>query len=407
MEATLETLENMAGELGASVVISREIEVRGSLSASLSLDSINGMGGKDMNGAVSSSSASPLLSASIASGNTTTDTETSETEGESENDGRPIGSATLNRDTAPTLEEGDPNEVIVRSAPVPITPSFLRRQKERGALRIRAGTRERTLMPKDFSSSPMSTECTTLPQMHDDEEKEEDDNGLGVFGFPDLQQSLDSISPASVALDSSLPAQNKPSKPPKPARPDKRPKGSKAAATSVPTKTPEQIAWRMAEKRAKRDKRREERKLALMDPVYDHIDLVTQDGGSGGINYESIVHDSDDVEDPAAGFDDEGSGAIVGPGDALMNAVATPTPKDAIASSDAEYNNAEAATHSPDVAPFTDVSPSSVARASELQTEPRLIVEALVVRKAGFGRGFVDLSQFDEELSYLPSFSLS
>jgi hypothetical protein len=401
MEATLETLENMAGELGASVVISREIEVRGPLSVSLSLDSINGMGGKDMNGNVSSSSVSSSLSNSIASGGTTSDMETSETEGESENDSNATDSPTagnLDGEATRGLEGGDPDEIIICSAPVPITPSFLRRQRERPPHGIRNKVKERTLRPEDVSPFPSPSKYIPSPQLLGDEADDEDDPGLGVFALSELHESLDSIDTKTTALDPSLPARTKLSKPPKPpksAKVTKQPKGVKAPTVTIPTKTPEQIAQRIAEKRAKRDKRREERKLALMDPIYDHADLVTQDGGSGGINYESIIRDSDDTDQTKNGDDRQRNGAIISPGDDLMSSLATLKPE-SVASVVSSHTEAD-----------VDAVAGAMSHSSDLQAEPRLIVEALVVRKAGFGRGFVDLSQFDEELSYLPSFSLS
>jgi hypothetical protein len=401
MEATLETLENMAGELGASVVISREIEVRGPLSVSLSLDSINGMGGKDMNGNISSSSVSSLVSTGITSGGATTDTETSEAEGESENDSNaadPPTTVPLDGEVTQGLGESDPDEIIVRSAPVPITPSFLRRQREGAPHGIRNKAKERTLRPEDFSPFPASSKYIQLPQNVDDEADDEEDPSFGVFALSELHKSLDSSDTKAATLDPSLPPRTRLSKPPKlskSTKASKQPKGTKGPIASIPTKTPEQIAQRIAEKRAKRDKRREGRKLALMDPVYDHADLVTQDGGAGGINYESIMHESDDTERIANDNDDGWNGTAVSPSNNLMSSLAT-----------LKQENA-ASVVSMNVEADGDGSTGATSRASELQAEPRLIVEALVVRKAGFGRGFVDLSQFDEELSYLPSFSLS
>lgn len=387
MEATLETLENMAGELGASVIISREIEVRGRLNVSLALDSINGMGGKDMNGTMTSSSASSLLSTSIPSDNATTDAETSEAEGESDQGGNATDSPSdiaFNAEGG-VMKDGDPNEIIVRSAPVPITPSFLRRQRNKMSNGFKTKVRERTLRPQDFSPSPEPS------QIFGDE---------GDYGFGDLSLSgpRDASTMSPKALDPTLPPKAKTLKPPKPSKSSKQSKGAKSPTIVIPTKTPEQVAQKLAERRAKRDQRREERKRALMDPIYDHTSLATQDGSSGGINYESIVRECEDHEQSAGDGADEWDGTMTSPSDPLMSSLATLKP-----------DNSGSATNGQGI-PMTRsdpqrqvVTPSGDANIPE----PRLIVEALVVRKAGFGRAFMDLSQFDEELAHLPSFSLS
>lgn len=389
MEATLETLENMAGELGASVIINREIEVRGHFNASLALESINGISGKDMNGMISSSSASSL-STSVVSENVATDPETSEAEAESEHDENAADSPTNsspNGTTAVIGVEEDPDEIIVRSAPVPITPSFLRRQRDNNHAASRTKVKERTLMPQDFSPFTDIPRSLTIK-----DEDGDDDDELGVFGFSDLRGSLAAV---STSLDPNLPPKSKTSKPPKVA---KQPKGAKPPIIPLATKTPEQVAQKLAERRAKRDKRREERRRALMDPVYDHANLVTQDGTSGGINYESIVREYDDHEQNMDDSGDQWNGTIASPSETLMSSLVTLKPdKDKAIITGVGDLEVESGSRKEAVSPAGDSGIS----------EPRLIVEALVVRKAGFGRGYVDLSQFDSELAHLPSFSLS
>ena len=371
MEATLETLENMAGEIGASVIISREIEVRGRFT-SLALESVNGMGGtKDMNGAPSSS----LTSLSATSTDvTTTDTETSDMDGGDEtDDGNPTDSPTTGE------PDGDPNEVIVRSAPVPITPSFLRGHGSKRSATSKQ--RERTLKPQDFLSSPAPFDLDGTAE--DGHDADDEDPQFNAFEFGEFKNVVPSsprikLDPTRQAKPKSSKQVGKSSKPPKGAR----------APVDAELKTPEQIAQRMADKRAKRDKRREERRRALLDPVYDHGDLVTQDGGEGGIDYDKIV--SQDAEDELDSIEHlESTNTIEDPSFAVS--IVTLKRRDTVVQQSGS---------TPDVG-------AKDAGNTSPYTGPRLIVEALVVRKAGFGRGFVDLSQFDEELRHLPSFSLS
>lgn len=373
MEATLETLENMAGELGASVLISREIEVRGRFT-SLALESVNGMGGtKDMSGVPSSLTSLSATSTDV----TTTDTDTSEMDGADDIDINPTDSPTA---AEPAVDD-DPNEVIVRSAPVPITPSFLRGHS--GKRSTTSKIRERTLKPQDFLPSPTPFDLdNTVEDGHD---ADDEDPQLSVFELGELKSALPS-SPR-IKLDPTRPAKSKSNKPPRAqgSKSSKPPKGARAPVDAAP-KTPEQIAQRMADKRAKRDKRREERRRALLDPVYDHGALVTQDGGERGIDYDKIVsQDADD--DELDGIEHLDSTKTIEE-QAMTVSVVTLKRQDT-------------------VIPQTASTPDTSAKDSANTTEPRLIVEALVVRKAGFGRGFVDLSQFDEELRHLPSFSLS
>jgi len=388
MEATLETLENMAGELGASVVISREIEVRGRLSG-LPLESINGMGDKDMDGSTTSLSTS-VNSAEISA----TDTDTSDADATDGTDDTAADSP-----SALGAAQGDPDEIIVRSAPVPITHSFLRRTTLKAPTSSKRWKREETLKPDDFST-PKMPENGIASFSTADEDADDEDPQFGFFNFSDTQIQ---IPPHSInQLDPTRPPKTKMSKPTKASDGQKlprKPKGAKAPSTAEP-KTPEQIAQKLADKRAKRDKRREERARALMDPIYDHTELVTQDGGEAKLDYEKLV--AEDIEGSTA---DIGSPS----GNGLMSSLAT-LKQENMARPSHQYG-----AMSPN--PFTSdatievtedngsiISPSVI---GDARGEPRLIVEALVVRKAGFGRGFVDLSQFDEELRHLPSFSLS
>ncbi|KAG8824255.1 hypothetical protein FRC17_009143 [Serendipita sp. 399] len=366
MEATLETLENMAGELGASVLINREIEIRGRFTA-LSLESVKGMNP----GRERSVPSTPLSTSVTSTDVTTTDTEASELEGNDE----PDGDNTDSPDAGMEAPLDDPDEVIVRSAPVPIAHSFLRRRNQK--------QREKTLRPVDLS--PESVDDAVDP--FDEGDADDEDPRFGAFDLTDLGSNL----PSASNLDPDRPAKSKQSKPIKPPKAPKRPKGSKPPTATLPPKTPEQVAQKLADKRAKRDRRREERKRALMDPVYDHSALLTQGSGEHGIEYDKIVSQGDN--------DDQGEGMAEG-------ALHSPESASHLTSSLVTLKRDETI-----MAPEGN-STSSVELDHEgvgpvATDEPRLIVEALVVRKAGFGRGFVDLSQFDEELRHLPSFSLS
>lgn len=305
MEATLETLEAMAGELGASVVINREIEVSGKL---IGLSMAKGAKWwKGSNG--NDPSASPLLLGSTTplSVDSTSDTETSDQE--EDND---VGDSLLPVDEL-SLDEGDPNEVIVRSAPVPIAHSFLRRQQTPSGSPM-------------INGSPLRREV--------DLKNEDTMEELGLFGLDEM-----SMSKSKEAAKTSQ-------------------KTRKIKPQPIPQmKTPEQIEAKTAEKRAKRDKRREERRKALLPPVYDYS------SGLGAVTTTDMPLDEE-----------------------LVNALEKAFPPSVV---------------------MEPASPTGTVVAREGPVEPRLIVEALVVRKAGFGRGFVDLSQFDEELRHLPSFSLS
>ncbi|KAG8757742.1 hypothetical protein FRC14_001571 [Serendipita sp. 396] len=371
MEATLETLESMAGELGASVLINREIEVRGRLSA-LPLDSVKGMNPRRDR----STSSTPLSTSVTSTDVSTTDTEASELEGTDEQDDNTTDSPSAT--SGPSFGSGDPDEIIVRSAPVPITHSFLRRRDQQNLAKKQ---RERTLRPIDFSPGNIDPS--------DEGDADDEDPQFGTFDLTKLGSNLPS---SSVELDPDLPPKSKSSKPVKPPKGSKRPKGSKPQAESVPPKTPEQIAQKLADKRAKRDRRREERKRALMDPIYDHSALTIPASGEHGIEYDKIVSQVDEDQESATT-----DGALHSPEAAsrLTSSLATLRREEVTAASHEGY------TLTPEKPDYDE------GILSVTTDEPRLIVEALVVRKAGFGRGFVDLSQFDEELRHLPSFSLS
>jgi hypothetical protein len=388
MEATLETLENMAGELGASVVINREIEVRARLSG-LPLESINGMGDKDMDGSMTS------LSTSVTSAEASaTDTDTSDADVTDGTDDTAADSP-----VAPNAAQGDPDEIIVRSAPVPITHSFLRRTTLKATIPSKRWQREKTLKPDDFSA-PKRSENGIASLSTADEDADDEDPQSGFFNFSDMRIQLPphSTKQFDPARPSKSKMSTKTSKGPKPLR---QPKGAKPLSTSVEPKTPEQIAQKLADKRAKRDKRREERARALMDPIYDHTELGTQDGGEAKIDYEKLV--AEDIDDSTA---DVGS-----PSDKLMSSLATLKQENVTQPSYQDSTMSQNPSDQ-DVCTTIDLTedPGGIISPSvtgDARGEPRLIVEALVVRKAGFGRGFVDLSQFDEELRHLPSFSLS
>jgi hypothetical protein len=392
MEATLATLENMAGELGASVVISREIEVRGRLSA-LALESVNGMGGaKDTDGMPSS-----LNSLSSTSGINSevsgTDTEASETEATDDTDGNATDSPTTGN---PDGVEGDPDEIIVRSAPVPIAHSFLRHHKGKST---KTRHREDTLKPIDFLPSYEGDNPSMSISALDDED--DGDAQFGVFDMAALGEELPVERKSS--LDPTRPPKSKPPKGSKPPK-SKSAKGSKGASAPFLPKTPEEIAQKMADKRNKRDRRREERKRALLDPIYDHSHLTTQDGLEGGIDYEKLIGDEGEA---SYGHFHSFNGPASPISDNLMNSIATLKPVEGastLAASQGHLTVESDGTVSNSNDEGTVVPSLSKADAF---AEPRLIVEAIVVRKAGFGRGFVDLSQFDEELRHLPSFSLA
>lgn len=388
MEATLETLENMAGELGASVVISREIEVRGRLSE-LALESINGMGDKDMDGSITSLSTS-VTSAEVSA----TDTDTSDADATDGTDDTAADSP-----LSLSAAQGDPDEIIVRSAPVPITHSFLRRATLKATAPSKRSQREKTLKPDDFSAPKNGIASFSTA----DEDADDEDPQFGFFNVPDMKIQLPPHS--TNQLDPARPPKSKMSKPTKASKGlnvPRQPKGTKAPSNAAEPKNPEQIAQKLADKRAKRDKRREERARALMDPIYDHTELVIQDGGEAKIDYEKLV--AEDIDDSAA---EVGSPSDNG----LMSSLAT-LKQEHITRPSYQYGTTYPKPSDQDVSTTIDltedhtgiISPSVT---GDTRGEPRLIVEALVVRKAGFGRGFVDLSQFDEELRHLPSFSLS
>lgn len=375
MESTLETLENMAGELGASVLIRREIEVRARLSG-LALDSVNGMGDeKDASANLTSTEFS------------TTDTDTSDADATDETEGDTTDSTTAV--DASRISE-DPNEIIVRSAPVPITYSFLRREKEKHR-NHQQWQRDDTLRPQDLLPSPASSYAFASSTQVDND-VDDGDPQFELFDLGDIQNNFSSLSASQ--LDPSLPPKSKMPRRPKPSR---QPKGARAPFTPAPPKTPEQIAQKMADKRAKRDRRRESRKRALMDPVYPHVELATQDGVEGKIDYEKIV-----TEDLDEGSSFEG-GSLTNEG--MLDSLVTLKQEDIGTARTIPSVALSTAKGFPD--PETGGGVISPGVTSDAHGEPRLIVEALVVRKAGFGRGFVDLSQFDEELRHLPSFSLS
>lgn len=421
MEATLATLENMAGEIGASVIISREIEVRGRLS-DLALDAINGM-----ERTTSNPTSSNLASAEAS----TSDTETSEADASATDDQDTDAADSL---SATENVDNDPDEVIVRSAPVPIMQSFLRRSRKsrHEGKEKRRLDRDKTLMPQDLLHTPDITGTV--------EEASSDVDVLGRFEDGDVDPSLGVLELANLHISDSLkptgllgsdnetkPMHSKKTKlpkVPKPVKGDKDAKDAKIAKgpTPFPKRSPEEVARKMADKRAKRDKRREERKRALMDPVYDHGDFGTQDGATGGVAYDALIGGEADGNDADTGWFNVDTTSPT-TGFQLLDSVATLKPTENDSNSPETHSSHDDTGNSPSLQP-TDptsttvsiygreqreqqsyVSSSTVTVGSH--AEPRLIVEALVVRKAGFGRGFVDLSQFDEELRHLPSFSLN
>lgn len=380
MEATLETLEAMAGELGASVIINREIEVSPRL-----LASSGGLSGSswwrnrrnqssNLSFSITSTPASasphvggllqlPPTGGHASSGNSTsvTETESSETEethsslDEEDDMGHATSLKAEEDDELPALDGCDPDEIIVRSAPVPIAHTMLRHPFTTG--------------DRSYPGSADALGIVRSTGFHADNESDGED--LGVFGLGDLDISSGGFSASrptpipkkagSVALPPKHKAILNPSKGKRPPNPFANPK------------TQEEIAARAASKRAKRDQRRAERKRAMVGPgqrVKPFPEPVVK-GETKELTVEA-------VEALATALSNIAVSASASPG-----AIAeTTTDNSTIKVTDDETTVA--------AVPF----------------EKRLIVEALIVRKAGFGNGYVDLSRFDEEIGQLPNFSL-
>ena len=367
MEATLETLEAMAGEIGASVIISREIEVSPRL-----LASSGGLSGSswwrnrrnhssNLSSSITSTpaSASPhvggLLQLPPTGGHASSGNSTSVTETESSETEETHSSLDEEDDVLPALDGCDPDEIIVRSAPVPITHTMLRHPFTTGD-----------------GSYPGSADALGIVRstgVHADNDSDGED--LGVFGLGDLDLSSGGFSaprPTPIPMRAgpvALPPKRKtvlnPSKSKRPPNPFSNPK------------TQEEIATRAASKRAKRDQRRAERKRAMVGP---------------GSNVKPFPEPM--VKGETKELTEEAVEALT---TALSNiAVSTSASPGAIA---------ETATDNSTIK-ITDDETTVAA----VPFEKRLIVEALIVRKSGFGNGYVDLSRFNEEISQLPDFSL-
>jgi len=380
MEATLETLEAMAGEIGASVIINREIEVSPRLLA--------GSGGltgtswwrnrRNRSFNLSSSITSTPASASphvggllqlppngghASSGNSTsvTETESSETEGthssldEEDDTARAIGLEGEEDDSLPTLDGCDPDEIIVRSAPVPITHTMLRHPFTTGS--------------GSYPGSADALGIVKSTRVHADNESDGED--LGVFGLGDLDISSGGfVAPrptpvpkraGSVALPAKRKAILNPSKGKRPPNP------------FVSPKTQEETVARAASKRAKRDQRRAEHKRAMVGP-----------GPSVKPFPEPMVRG-------------EAKELTVEAVEALTTALSNI----AVSASASPGAIAETATDNSTIKVTDDET-----TVAAVPFEKRLIVEALIVRKAGFGNGYVDLSRFNEEIDQLQDFSL-
>ena len=382
MEATLETLEAMAGDIGASVIINREIEVSPRL-----LAGSGGLSGsswwrnrRNQSSNLSSSITSTPASASphvggllqlpptgghASSGNSTsvTETESSETEethsslDEDDDVGRDTGFKAEEDDMSPALDGCDPDEIIVRSAPVPITHTMLRHPFTTGD-----------------GSYPGSADALGIVRstgVHADNDTDGED--LGVFGLGDLDLSSGGFSAsiptpipkraASVALPPKRKSILNPSKGKRPPNPFANPK------------TQEEIAAKAASKRVKRDQRRAERKRAMVGPGQRAKPFPEPmvKGETKELTVEA-------VEALTTALSNIVVSASASPG---ATAIAeTTTDNSTIKVTDDQTTIA--------AVPF----------------EKRLIVEALIVRKAGFGNGYVDLSRFDDEIGQLPDFSL-
>ena len=371
MEATLETLEAMAGEIGASVLINREIEVSPRL-----LASSGGLSGSswwrnrrnrssNLSSSITSTPASssphvggllqlPPTGGHASSGNSTSITETESSENEEthssveeEDDfGRVTGD-----DILPALEGCDPDEIIVRSAQVPITHTMLRRPFTTG--------------DGPYPGSADGLGIVGSAGAHADNDSDGED--LGVFGLGDLDLSAGGFvasrpMPVPKRAGAVAPLPNRKTTPSK----SKRPPNPFASA-----KTQEESAARAASKRAKRDQRRAERKRVMVGP-----------GPNAKPFLEPMVKKELTVEAVEAL-------TTVLSDIAVSTSASGPT---AIAEIAADNSTIKAADDETTVA--------------AVSFEKRLIVEALIVRKAGFGNGYVDLSRFDEEIGQLPDFSL-
>lgn len=383
MEATLETLEAMAGEIGASVIINREIEVSPRL-----LAGSGGLAGsswwrnrRNRSPNISSSITSTPASASpyvgdllqlppteghASSGNSTsvTETESSETEEthsslDEEDDLGGVADITAEVDGSPAALDGcDPDEIIVCSAPVPITHTMLRRPF--------------TTADGSYPGSADALGIMRGSGVHADNDS--DDEDLGVFGLGDLDLSAGGFAAprptpiprraGPVAIPSKRKTALKPSKGKRPPNPFASPK------------TQEEIAAKAASKRAKRDQRRAERKRAMVGPGPDvkPFPEPTVKGAPKELTVEAV--------------------------EALTTALSNIVVSVSVSPS-GPAALAEAATDSSTIK-VTDDETTIAA----VPFEKRLIVEALIVRKAGFGNGYVDLSRFDEEIGQLLDFSL-
>jgi hypothetical protein len=374
MEATLETLEAMAGEIGASVIINREIEVSPRLlagSGGLSGSSWWRNRSSNLSSSITSTpaSASPYVGGLLqlpptgghaSSGNSTsvTETESSETEethsslDEEDDMGRATGLKAEEYDTLPALDGCDPDEIIVRSAPVPITHTMLRHPFTTGD-----------------GSYPGSAGALGIVRSTADKDQDNDGEDLGVFGLGDLDLSSGGFTasrptpiPKRAGLVDPSPKRKailNPSKGKRPPNPFASPK------------TQEEIAAKAASKRAKRDQRRAERKRVMVGP---------------GPNVKPFPEPM--VKEETKELTMEAVEALT---TALSNIAVTGSPG-AVAENAADNSTIKVTDDETTVAavPF----------------EKRLIVEALIVRKAGFGNGYVDLSRFGEEIGQLPDFSL-
>jgi hypothetical protein len=384
MEATLETLEAMAGEIGASVLINREIEVSPRL-----LAGSGGLSGsswwrnrRHRSSNLSSITSTPASASShisgllqlpptggrASSGNSTsvTETESSETEEthsslEEEDDmGRFTDVNTEELDVPLALDCCDPDEIIVRSAPVPITHTMLRRPFTAGD-----------------GSHPGSADALGIVRsagVHADNDSDGED--LGVFGLGDLDLSAGGF---AASRPTPIPKRaGRVAHPPKRKTTLKPNKGKRPPNPFASPKTQEEIAARAASKRAKRDQRRVERKRATVGPGPD-----VKPFPDPAVKAETRELTVEAVEALATAL----SNIVVS-----MPASPPTSGLPAVAESATDNSTIKAADDETTVAavPF----------------DKRLIVEALIVRKAGFGNGYVDLSQFDEEIDHLSSFSL-
>ena len=369
MEATLETLEAMAGEIGASVIINREIEV-----SPRQLASSGGLSGSswwrnrrnrssNLSSSITSTpaSASPhvgsLLQLPPTGGHASSGNSTSATETESSETEETHSSLGEEDDMLPTLDGCDPDEIIVRSAPVPITHTMLRRPFTTGN-----------------GSYPGSADALGIVRNAGFPPDDSDGEDLGVFGLGDLDLSAGGF---ATSRPNPVPKRAGPvAIPPKRKTTIKTTKGKRPPNPFASPKTQEEIAARAASKHAKRDQRRAERKRAVVGPGPDvkPFPEPTMKGGPKELTVEAVEALTTALSNIAVSLPASPSGPTA--------MAETATDNSTIKVTDDETTVA--------AVPF----------------EKRLIVEALVVRKTGFGNGYVDLSRFDEEIGQLPDFSL-